>query len=209
MKEQEKSHLMRLDRLLQTLRSSYGEKRSVSLLLGFFQGTRQRRVEDSRAFSHRLREALLTRQRETEAQVVGPRLLRDHFAENLADAILRRQLRERVATSPEVTFLALRKMSVRLESDNPLDLHEEKAFSRQVAATGETLAAMKLLAEQVTKLTSLVAEGRSQPAAPRRGVRCYICRKEGHIARYCPNGRKPQLQGKRGNAKPLLELVEL
>ncbi|RUS68407.1 hypothetical protein EGW08_023831, partial [Elysia chlorotica] len=52
--------------MLVTIANNYGERRSVSCLLGAFHATRQRQGEGIRAFSHRLRDvfdALLGRQR--------------------------------------------------------------------------------------------------------------------------------------------------
>lgn len=190
------------DRLLDSIRANYGEKRSVSKLLGVFQATRQRRSEGVKAFSHRLREAfddLKTRQRETGATVVGPRILRDHFVESLTDHILRRQLRQVVAAEPGLSFLELREMAVRWEDDPVDDYQEERAAARQVQAaeSNDTLKAIAALTEQVAKLTTMMAEAprlKPRSPAPRGPLICYRCQKEGHMARQCPGA---------GNATPL------
>ncbi|GFS07103.1 hypothetical protein ElyMa_006561800 [Elysia marginata] len=52
---------------------------------------------------------------------------------------------------------------------------------------------------QVTKLTSLVAEGRSQPAAPRREFRGYNCQKGGARSQQLP--RRPQAPTPREGGK--------
>ena len=103
-------------RLVQAIKKSYGEWRSVSSLLGVFQGTQQKHGETILAFSHRLKsifDSVQSRQRETEVVVASGQLLRDHFAENLHDSFLRRQLRDRIAMDPEVTFLGLREQAIR------------------------------------------------------------------------------------------------
>ena len=160
-------------RLIQAIIKSYGERRSVSSLLGVFQDTQQKQGETTLVFSHRLRsiyDSVQSRQRETEVVVASGQLLRDHFAENLYDPFLRRQLRERKATDPEVMFLGLREQAIRWDQD-------KEAYwtgaTNQVAAQStadtagqqQTLAAIQSLTEQVARLASLVASGLSQ--APR------------------------------------------
>ena len=114
-------------RLLRATSRRYGERRSVASLLGLFQATRQRQGESSRAFLHRLREAfdtLQARQRETDATINSSRLLRDHFSESLQGSILCRQLRERIAPDPEVTFLEPREQAIRWEDDRGGDVRD-------------------------------------------------------------------------------------
>ena len=80
-------------RMLQTIATTYGERRSVLCLLGSSQSTRQRHGETCRAFSHRLRDAfdnLLARQHDTDVTMVSRRVLCDHFADSLLDLILPR-----------------------------------------------------------------------------------------------------------------------
>ncbi|GFO36959.1 Pol polyprotein [Plakobranchus ocellatus] len=92
--------------MLALLSSSYGERRSISALMGNLYATRQRQGESCTAFSHRPREAydtLIARQRDMGVTASDSRLLRDHFADSLVDSILRRQLRERLACNADVT----------------------------------------------------------------------------------------------------------
>ena len=196
-------------RLVQAIKKSYGERRSVSALLGVFQGTQQKQGETTLAFSHRLRgifDSVQSRQRETEVVVASGQLLRDHFAENLYDPFLRRQLRERIATDPEVTFLGLREQAIRWDQDKEACW---TGATNQVAAQPaadtsaqqQTLAAIQSLTEQVAKLAGLVVSGQSQApsAAParRQPITCYSCGDKGHIARHCPKkkaGNDRQLQ---------------
>ena len=186
-------------RLLRAIRKSYGERRSVASLLGVLQATRQRQGESSRAFSHRLREAfdtLQARQRETDATIDSSCLLRDYFSESLQDSILRRQLRERIATDPEVTFLELREQAIRWEDDRGVDhrdatSHQVKSHHPTEQSPGqlETLAAIQNLTEQVAKLTNLVAQ--SQPVVnPKPPITCFRCGGSGHIARVCPDRKQ-------------------
>ena len=158
-------------RLFQAIKKSYGERRSVSSLLGVFQGTQQKHGETILAFSHRLRsifDSVRSRQRETEVVVASGQLLRDHFAENLHDPFLRRQLRDHIAMDPEATFLGLREQANRWDQDEEGNWTANQVTAQPTADTAgqqQTLAAIQSLAEQVARLASLVASGQSQ--APR------------------------------------------
>ena len=156
-------------RMLQTIATTYGERRSVSCLLGSFQSTRQRHGETCRAFSHRLRDAfdnLLARHCDTDVTMVSGRVLRDHFADSLLDSILRRQLRERIANTPDVSFLELREQAIRWEDDLDGDKTREVVASHYVSTGGkdETLAAIQQLSEHVAKLTILLGNSQAPPA---------------------------------------------
>ena len=160
-------------RLVQAIKKSYGERRSVSALLGVFQGTQQKQGETTLAFSHRLRgifDSVQSRQREPEVVVASGQLLRDHFAENLYDPFLRRQLQDRIAMDPEVTFLGLREQAIRWNQDEEGNWTgaANQVTAQPTADTAgqqQTQAAIQSLTEQVARLASLVASGQSQ--APR------------------------------------------
>ena len=97
-------------------------------------------------------------------------LLRDHFAENLYDPFLRRQLRDRIAMDPEVTFLGLREQAIRWDQDEEGNWTgaANQVTAQPTADTAgqqQTQAAIQSLTEQVARLVSLVASGQSQ--APR------------------------------------------
>ena len=172
-------------------------------------GTQQKQGETTLAFSHRLRsifDSVQSRQRETEVVVVSGQLLRDHFAENLHDPFLRRQLRERIATDPEVPFLGLREQAIRWDQDKEgywTGATNQVAAkpAADTAAQQQALAAIQSLTEQVAKLAGLVVSGQSQaPSAEparKQPIICYSCRDKGHIARHCPKkkaGNDKQLQ---------------
>ena len=159
-----------LQMLVQAIKKSNGERRSVSSLLGVVQGTQQKNGETTLAFSHRLRsifDSLQSRQRETDVVIASGQLLRDHFAENLHDPFLHRQLRERIATDPEVTFLGLREQAIQWDEDK--EGNWTGAANQMTAQpTADTLTqqqtqtAIQSLTEQVVRLASLVASGQSQ-----------------------------------------------
>ncbi|KAK3799864.1 hypothetical protein RRG08_014536 [Elysia crispata] len=92
------------------------------------------------------------------------RMLFDHFEDSLLDSILRRQLRERIANTPDVSFLELREQAIRWEDDLVEDRTREVAASHYVSTgrKAETLAAVQQLSEQVAKLTTLLGTGQER-----------------------------------------------
>ena len=93
-------------RTFDLLQESFGEKRSVPRLLKPFYDRRQRDGETLRAFSHALRELYARTEKKCVTQSSGQdAVVRDHFAKNVIDPLLRKELKKLVRTHPEVCFL--------------------------------------------------------------------------------------------------------
>ena len=97
--------------VLKILERCYGEKRSVPALQRLFFSNKQRRGEDIRTYSHRIKaafDAVVKKQQDTSATVSQPCELRDTFLENIRDRQMKRQLRQMLSNSPNSSFNELR-----------------------------------------------------------------------------------------------------
>ena len=109
-----KSDLKNSDKIFDLLQESFGEKRSVPQLLKAFYDRRQREGETLRAFSHALRELQSKIEKKSVTKSSGQdAALRDHFAENVRDPLLRKELKKFTRTHPEVSFLDTREEAIR------------------------------------------------------------------------------------------------
>ena len=114
MKLYAKSDLKNSDKIFDLLQESFGEKRSVPQLLKAFYDRRQREGETLRAFSHALRELQSKIEKKSVTKSSGQDGdLRDHFAENVRDPLLRKELKKFIRTHPEVSFLDTREEAIR------------------------------------------------------------------------------------------------
>ncbi|CAH3145891.1 unnamed protein product [Porites lobata] len=114
MKLYPKSDLTNSDKIFDLLQESFGEKRSVPQLLKAFYDRRQREGETLRAFSHALRELQAKIEKKSVTKSSGQdAALRDHFAENVRDPLLRKELKKFIRTHPEISFLDTREEAIR------------------------------------------------------------------------------------------------
>ena len=114
MKLYPKSDLTNSDKIFDLLQESFGEKRSVPQLLKAFYDRRQREGETLPAFSHALRELQAKIEKKSVTKSSGQdAALRDHFAENVRDPLLRKELKKFIRTHPEISFLDTREEASR------------------------------------------------------------------------------------------------
>ena len=152
--------------VLKILERCYGEKRSVPALQRLFFSNKQRRCEDIRTYSHRIKaafDAVVKKQQDTSTTVSQPCELRDTFLENIRDRQMKRQLRQMLSNSPNSSFNELRIQAMRWEEEDSEE--EEEKPIRQVSAspaTDTTANAIKALTDQLSKLTTLVQDQQHQ-----------------------------------------------
>ena len=131
-----------------------------------FFSNKQRRGEDIRTYSHRIKaafDAVVKKQQDTSATVSQPCELRDTFLENIRDRQMKRQLRQMLSNSPNSSFNELRIQAMRWEEEDSEE--EEEKPIRQVSAspaTDTTANAIKALTDQMSKLTTLVQDQQHQ-----------------------------------------------
>ena len=119
MKLYPKSDLTNSDQIFHLLQESFGEKRSVPQLLKAFYDRPQREGETLREFSHALRGLQSKIEKKSVTKSSGQdAALRDHFAENVRDPLLRKELKKFIRTHPEVSFLDTREEAIRWAAED-------------------------------------------------------------------------------------------
>ena len=191
------------DQVLEIIKRCYGEKRTLPALKRAFLNTKQRKDEGVRAFSHRLKEAfdaVTSRQRDTEIEPSPTSELRDTFVENLRDKQTRRHLRGQLTSSPNATFNEIRLQAQKMEDDNSdFEGEEEESFDlRQVAASRPTdEVTLKLLTEQVAKLTTLLQEKQTSQSVTEQQSSHDRASRAPHVPRPNQNTQAPAGRGQR------------
>ena len=222
MKLYPKSDLTNSDKILDLLQESFGEKRSVPQLLKAFYDRRQREGETLRAFSHALRELQAKIQKKSVTKSSGQdAALRDHFAENVRDPLLRKELKKFIRTHPEISFLDTREEAIRWAeedekscgprprvasshetstSTNPSSI--ESAMNEMIKTLQGQQKAIEDLAANLKKLNTVPTHRgqniqpqpqfqQRQPRPDAGGDRCYQCGAPGHFARNCTARSRP------------------
>ena len=199
------------EELIRVLQSVYGEKRSISKLMGLFLTVHQHVSETVRAYSHRLQaafDALLARQTCLSVALTDAVILRDHFAENLLDPLLRKYLREETHKYPRTSFLDLRDTAIRWSEEECYD-HSMHSVATTVEPKqpGPELEKLVLaLAKQVGELSTTIEYlqlAQQSPDAhpyPQRSGEpdhygyhsgyCDNCGSPDHLAGECLKGRQ-------------------
>ena len=188
---------------MEIIKRCYGEKRTLPALKRAFLNTKQRKDEGVRAFSHRLKEAfdaMTSRQRETEIEPSPTSELRDTFVENLRDKQTRRHLRGQLTLLPNATFNEIRLQAQKMEDNNSdCEGEEEESFDlRQVAASRPTdKVTLKLLTEQVAKLTTLLQEKQTSQSVTEQRSSHDRASRAPHVPRSNQNTQAPAGRGQR------------
>ena len=222
MKLYPKSDLTNSDKIFDLLQESFGEKRSVPQLLKAFYDRRQREGETLRAFSHALRELQAKIQKKSATKSSGQdAALRDHFAENVKDPLLRKELKKFIRTHPEISFLDTREEAIRWAEEDEKSCgprprvassHEtntstkpssiESAMNEMIKTLQGQQKAIEDLAANLKKLNTVPTHRgqniqpqpqfqQRQPRPDAGGDRCYQCGAPGHFARNCTARSRP------------------
>ena len=222
MKLYPKSDLTNSDQIFHLLQESFGEKRSVPQLLKAFYDRRQREGETLRAFSHALRELQAKIQKKSVTKSSGQdAALRDHFAENVRDPLLRKELKKFIRTHPEISFLDTREEAIRWAEEDEKSCgprprvassHEtststkpssiESAMNEMIKTLQGQQKAIEDLAANLKKLNTVPTHRgqniqptpqfqQRQPRPEAGGDRCYQCGAPGHFARDCTARSRP------------------
>ena len=215
-KEEMKLYLTNSDQIFDLLQESFGEKRSVPQLLKAFYDRRQREGETLREFSHALRGLQSKIEKKSVTKSSGQdAALRDHFAENARDPLLRKELKKFIRTPPEVSFLDTREEAIRWAEEDEKSCgprprvassHEtststkpsslKSAMNEMIKTVQGQQKAIEDLAANLKKLNTVPTNRgqnaqfqpqfqQRQPRPDAGGDRCYQCGAPGHFARNC------------------------
>lgn len=143
-------------KIFKILREAFGEKRSTPQLFKQFYDRKQRDGETLRLFSHALLELIeLVAQKCPEAVTNKDQVLRDHFADNVKDSLLRKELRRMIHEHPAVQFMDVREEAIRWSEE------EEKVTSKKTATTSEI--SRSTLSEPQAQATVQNTSGNTDP----------------------------------------------
>ena len=215
-KEEMKLYLTNSDQIFDLLQESFGEKRSVPQLLKAFYDRPQREGETLREFSHALRGLQSKIEKKSVTKSSGQdAALRDHFAENARDPLLRKELKKFIRTPLEVSFLDTREEAIRWaeEDEKSCGPHPRVASSHETSTSTKPSSlksamnemiktvqgqqkAIEDLAANLKKLNTVPTNRgqnaqfqpqfqQRQPRPDAGGDRCYQCGAPGHFARNC------------------------
>ena len=126
-------------KILEILLDAFGNRRSLQQLLKAFYDRRQEEGESIRGFSYSLNK-LMSDVVQRNCHVINnvDEALRDHFADNVFDISLRRELKRRIRHDPNLSFLDLREEAIRwLEEDEVLSPTIKSAHSCEVTGMAD------------------------------------------------------------------------
>ena len=202
--------------VLKVLTTTFGDHRSIQVLLSNFHSCRQGRTEGIVEYAQRLQQ-LADRVNQTEAGSISPTAVRDRFVEGLAIPALRRDVRRFVRESTsEVSFLMARSEAQRWMREDRDVSDEDDVRVAKVEATGSQLSELMTKVDTLLRdkeardkeMASLREENlrlRSRPVPPGRystppGA-CFYCKRLGHKKAECRKRQRDmaQSQAQAGN----------
>lgn len=184
-------------RIFDILNDVFGEKRSRSQLLKAFYDRRQRDGESLRDFSHALSELWRRVEKKDSAGLSNPdKAIRDQFAENVRDALLKKELKRNIRKHPDISFLDVREEAIDWsEEEEKVNAPRVSKSVSEVSSTrtngneNNTLrditSVLQKQQDAIKELTAAISKLSAPTTSPTRGVKCFKCRKYGHIARNC------------------------
>ena len=202
------------DKICNILLEACGERRTIPQLLKSFYERKQKDAETLREFSHALCETYnRIYSRDTTIIPSRAQALRDQFADNVRDPLLRKELKRMIRSNSNCKFLEVREEALHwAEEGEKLHPTKRNVSSEAVSTTKpseEMSKVLQVLEEQLKSIDNLsqtlislskpnLANTRSQGGRDRRspslrglderGNRiCFKCQEVGHIARECMN----------------------
>ncbi|KAK6184673.1 hypothetical protein SNE40_007100 [Patella caerulea] len=177
------------EEILDLLVEVFGERSSVTELLGQFYQTKQDEKQSLTEFSHILMEKL-DRIFRVDPKMTLNRdiMLRDQFAENVSDKWLRRELKRKTREHPQISFADLREEANLCSTD--IDINNNKP-KKCVDVPSYVMKSDKdpvetLLKELTSEVVSLKKEVNTLRSNPTTSKLCYKCHEPGHFKRNCP-----------------------
>ncbi len=200
------------DKICDILLEAFGERRTTPQLLKSFYERKQKDTETLREFSHALC-VIYNRIYFRDPTIIPSRdqALRDQFADNVRDSLLRKELKRMIRGSPSCKFLEVREEALHwAEEDEKLRPTKRNVSSEAVSTTqpnkemDKVLQALEEQRKSIDNLSqTLISLSRTsnntQRNQGRRGGRnpslrsfdergniiCFKCQGVGHIAREC------------------------
>ncbi|ESO96080.1 hypothetical protein LOTGIDRAFT_160067 [Lottia gigantea] len=172
------------------IRSTFSETHSTSHLLKLFYERTQKKDESIREFSYALRQLMERIQRKEPNKIEFEITIRDHFADGLYDAHLRKELKRQIRDNPSLSFIDIRKFALDWteEESKPKEKVNTSATSEEVVTTNTQMDELRKLIQtqqgQIDKLQNLLTR--------RSTGKCFECNRTGHIRRNCPDLKRKQ-----------------
>lgn len=146
-------------------------------------------------------------------------VLRDHFADNVRDSMLRKELRKAIREHPSVKFFEIREEAIRWSEEEekpigksksacssevsaplaPVDADVESMSGKSNNVLAEILKTMQDQQKSILDLTSAIKGMNSKKGNTRKPLKftddgkpiCYRCDQPGHVGMNCPQKKKP------------------
>ena len=167
------------------LTEHFGQIGTFNEAIQTFYARRQRAGEDLRDFSYDLREQLDHVERlKPGCFPNSDEVLRDQLISGIRETTLRRELKEKVADKPRITFMEIRKVALRWSADVPPSPSMREDPRSYKVEVDKELRELKLLVKQQQETIAQLLKADPQPESRV----CFKCHTKGHIARNCKAG---------------------
>lgn len=203
-----------VDNIFTVLLDTYGDKVPIGTRLKDFYDRAQNAGETIRSYAYDLRERLNRVQRREPNRVAdAENVLKEQLVLGLKDDFLRREMKRRVKSEPDLSFVQLMQAAITWSEEEETQTSRSSTRARGVvnaAAAQDAPSALSLekLHEAIQKIPARQEElyqavhgkGRNKPQQSRPKSQplkdsegryiCYSCGEPGHTSRYCPQGGK-------------------